>query len=218
MVELLRRNLHSSAQLPVRVAILLILLLVYLAFELNLDVLLGAFSAGIVVRLFTAGEQSEVIGGKLEAIGFGFLVPIFFVVSGMKFDIHIFEREPWTLARIPLFVALFLVVRGVPVYALYRKVLTRAQRMPMALFSATGLPLVVVITGLAVSDGRMTRENAAALVAAGMVSVLVFPLTGLARLRQQDGARDGPDGPSPEPSSVAEPEPGPDQPVGEQQW
>ena len=183
LVAILRRNLHSSAQLPVRVAMLLILLLVYLAFELDLDVLLGAFAAGIVVRLLTAGENSEVIRGKLEAIGFGFLVPIFFVVSGMRFHVTLFVHQPSALLRIPLFFALLLVVRGAPVFVLYRKTLPSPQLVPMALFSATGLPLIVVITSLAVADGRMIPENAAALVAAGMLSVLLFPLTGLAKLR-----------------------------------
>jgi Kef-type K+ transport system membrane component KefB len=183
LVSLLRRHLDTSAQLPVRVAVLLVLLLVYLASELGLDVLLGAFAAGIVVRLFTAGEDSKVIESKLTAIGFGFLIPIFFIVSGTRFDLHIFLARPSTLLRLLLFLGLMLVVRGGPALLLYRRVLPRVQRLPLALFSATGLPLIVVITAIGTAEGRIRPENAAALVGAGMVSVLLFPAMGLRMLR-----------------------------------
>jgi Kef-type K+ transport system membrane component KefB len=183
VVALLRRHLHSSAQLPVRVAVLLVLLLVFLAYKLGLDVLLGAFAAGIVVRLFTTGEDSKVIESKLAAIGFGFLIPIFFIVSGTHFDLHIFLTRPSTLLRLLLFLALMLVVRGGPALLLYRRVLPSGQRLPLALFSATGLPLIVVITAIGTAEGRILPENAAALVGAGMVSVLLFPATGLRMLR-----------------------------------
>ena len=184
VVAMMRRNLNSSAQLPVRVSVLLILLLIYLAFELGLDVLLGAFAAGIVVRLFTAGEDSEVIRAKLEAIGFGFLVPIFFVVSGIHFDLHALIDKPTAFLRVPIFLAIFLVVRGAPVLLLYRKALTAGLRVPLAFFAGTGLPLIVVITSIGVSVGRMRPENAAALVAAGILSVILYPLLGLRGLRR----------------------------------
>jgi Kef-type K+ transport system membrane component KefB len=181
-VSLLRRHLRTSAQLPVRVAVLMILVLVFIAFRLGLDVLLGAFAAGVAVRLFAVGEDSEIIRGKLEAIGFGWLVPIFFIVSGMKFDLHAFIARPATLLRVPLFLALFLIVRGTPALLLYRSRMPLRDRIPLALFSATGLPLIVVITTLGVATGRMFPDNAAALVGAGLLSVLIFPVVGLTRL------------------------------------
>ncbi len=181
-VSLLRRHLRTSAQLPVRVAVVLILVLVYIAFRLGLDVLLGAFAAGVAVRLFAAGEDSEIIRGKLEAIGFGWLVPIFFIVSGMHFDLHAFIARPTTLLRVPLFLLLFLIVRGVPAILLYRRRFPLRERVPLALFSATGLPLIVVITTLGVATGRMRPDNAAALVGAGLLSVLIFPVLGLSLL------------------------------------
>jgi len=182
LVSLLNRHLESSAQLPVRVSLLFIVLLVLLAETLGLDVLLGAFAAGIVVRLFSASGESEAIRAKLEAIGFGFLIPIFFVVSGVQFDLHVFIDHPASLWRIPVFLGLMLVARGVPVFLLYRGIVTGAQRVPMALFSATGLPLIVVITSIALAEGRMLQVNAASLVAAGMLSVMVFPSIALMRL------------------------------------
>jgi Kef-type K+ transport system membrane component KefB len=155
---------------------------------LGLDVLLGAFAAGIVVRLFASGGEIAAIRGKLEAIGFGFLIPIFFVVSGIEFDIHVFVNDPASLWRVPVFLLLMLIARGVPVFLLYRGLLDRVERVPMALFSATGLPLIVVITSIALSEHRMLEVNAASLVAAGMLSVLLFPASGLWLLRRSGRA------------------------------
>jgi len=184
IVRLLQSNLHSSSQLPVRVSVLLIIVLVWVASALGLDVLLGAFASGVVVRLFSAGPDGEIVREKLDAIGFGFLVPIFFIVSGMNFDIDALTDSTSTLLRVPLFLGLFLVVRGVPALLLYRKQLDWAQRLPLALFSATALPLIVVITSIGVDSGRMRPANAAALVGAGMLSVLIYPLIGFALLRR----------------------------------
>jgi Kef-type K+ transport system membrane component KefB len=183
VLALLRRHLDSSSQLPVRASVCLVLALVYLAYELGLDVLLGAFTAGIVFRLFTVGDDSDVIKSKLDAIAFGFLVPIFFVVTGIHFDLHILLTQTGAILRLVLFLVLMLAVRGLPVLVLYKRDLTAAERIPMALFSASGLPLIVVITTIGVSAGRMLPENAAALVGAGMLSVLIFPAIGLRMLR-----------------------------------
>jgi Kef-type K+ transport system membrane component KefB len=182
VIRLLHRHLQSSAQLPVRIAVLFIFSLVYLAFRLGLDVLLGAFAAGIVIRLFVRGEDSDIVKEKLEAIGFGFLVPIFFIVSGMNFHLTALTSSPSALLRVPLFLVLFLVVRGTPALLLYRRDLPRRQRVPLALFSGTALPLVVVITTIGVAEGRMRPVNAAALVGAGMLSVLLYPMIARALL------------------------------------
>ncbi|MHB8497337.1 MAG: cation:proton antiporter domain-containing protein, partial [Acidimicrobiales bacterium] len=191
LVNLLNRHLESSAQLPVRVSLLLVVLLVLLAETLGLDVLLGAFSAGIVMRLVASGSEPDVIKGKLEAIGFGFLIPVFFVVSGITFDLHVFLHDPASLWRVVFFVGLLLLSRGAPVLLLYRKEITRAERLPLVFFSATGLPLIVVITGIATAAGRIAPVNAASLVAAGMLSLMVFPAAGLQGLRRAGVERSG---------------------------
>jgi Kef-type K+ transport system membrane component KefB len=185
---LVSRGLHSSAQLPVRASMLLILVMVLIASHLGLDILLGAFAAGMIVRASVGGRDDDpdtkVFRSKLEAIGFGFLVPIFFVVSGMKLDLSSFGHHPAALALIPLFLVLLLVVRGVPTWLVYRHVVRPDERLPLVLFSATGLPLIVVISALGVADGRITQQHAAALVTAGMLSVLLLPAYGLYLLRR----------------------------------
>jgi Kef-type K+ transport system membrane component KefB len=178
-VAMLRRHLYSTSQLPVRIAVLLVVLMVYLAFKLSLDVLLGAFAAGVVVRLFIRGEDSEPVTNKLEAIGFGFLIPIFFIESGVTFDLHALVHQPKVLLLVPVFTVLFLFTRGLPTLLFFRRALAGAERRALAVLAATGLPLIVVITNLGVDEHKMKPQNAAALVAAGMVSVLVYPLIGL---------------------------------------
>jgi Kef-type K+ transport system membrane component KefB len=199
-IALLRKHLNSTAQLPVRISILLVLLLVYLAEKLSLDVLLGAFAAGVVVRLFIQGEDSKPITSKLEAIGFGFLIPIFFIDSGIKFDLHALIHMPKVLLLVPMFTVIFLFTRGLPTWAFYRGVVTKVEARTLAVFSATGLPIIVVITTLGVSEHRMKPQNAAALVAAGMLSVLIYPLIGLRWLGKGSKATGAP--------AVAEPSDG----------
>jgi Kef-type K+ transport system membrane component KefB len=184
-VLLLRRHLHSTSQLPVRISMLLVILLVDLALKLSLDVLLGAFAAGVVVRLFIRGEDQEQMTSKLEAIGFGFLIPIFFVESGINFDLHALIRMPKVLLLVPLFTVLFLFTRGLPTLLFFRRTLSRAHVRGLALLAATGLPLILVITTIGVDEHRMKPQNAAALVAAGMLSVLIYPILGLRRLQAE---------------------------------
>jgi len=189
IVQLIARTMHTSGQVGVRVSVLLCILLVWTAGEFGLDVLLGAFAAGMVTRLFLVGhaaDESDVSGQdhraevqhRLEALGFGFFIPLFFVVSGTRFDIDALLHVG-AMAKVPLFLALFLVVRGVPAL-LYRNDLPRRDVMAMGLLQGSALPLLVVITGIGVSTGRMHPENAAAMVGAGLLSVIVFPIIALA--------------------------------------
>lgn len=177
-IEVLSRTLQTTSQLPVRLSMLLLGALVVLADVLDLDILLGAFAAGSLVGLVSRGPDAEVFRQKLDALGFGFLIPIFFVTSGANLDLHALVASPDALARVPLFLAAFLVVRGAPVL-LYRRDLGARERALLALFSATTLPLVVVITEIGKETGRLTPESAAALVGAGILSVLLFPLLAL---------------------------------------
>jgi Kef-type K+ transport system membrane component KefB len=184
LVAMLGRHLHSSSQLPVRVSVTLVVFLVYLATKLSLDVLLGAFAAGVIVRLFIrTGGDTEQITSKLEAIGFGFLIPIFFIETGINLDLHALLHRPKVLLLVPIFALLFLFTRGLPTMVFFRRVLDKAHLTALSILSSTALPLVVVITTIGVDEHKMKPQNASALVAAGMLSVLVFPILGLRPLR-----------------------------------
>lgn len=167
--------MQSSGQLPVRICIALQALLVVLAGKFGLNVVVGAFAAGMVVSLASKGDGGVILRQKLDAIGYGFLIPIFFIVAGMKFDVSALWANPLAPVQIICLLGLLILIRGVPVL-LYNKVLSPSDRLPFALYSATGLPMIVIISEIGVSSGLMAPNRAAVLVAAGMISVLVFPI------------------------------------------
>ena len=185
----LERTIESSGQAAVRIAVVLVFGMVALASELGLDILLGGFVAGIITRLALKGREVHIFESKLTAVGYGFFIPFFFIVSGMKFDLDSLVASPGAMAKMFLFFALFLVVRGVPALLLYRRILDGRDRAALAFFSSTQLPLVVAITTIALDAGKMRTSTAAALVGAAILSTLVFPLVGL-RLRKGRAALD----------------------------
>lgn len=177
VVALLARSLHATSQLPIRLAILLLGAMVVLADLFDLNLLLGAFAAGALVGLVARGPEAEPFRHKIDAVGFGFLIPIFFVVSGSQIDLAALFANSETLVRVPIFLLLLFLVRGAP-SLLYRSLSLR-ERLRLALFSATSLPLIVVIAGIGTASGRMVSANAAAMIGAAILSVLLFPLIAL---------------------------------------
>jgi Kef-type K+ transport system membrane component KefB len=183
-LALFERTIETSSQLAVRWIVVLVFALALLAHKLGLDLLLGGFAAGLITRQVLQKSEVEAFDSKLNAVAFGFFVPFFFVVSGMRLDVDALFASPSGVAKLALFFVLFLVVRGTPALLLYRGVLPlREDRLALALFSATQLPLVVAITTLAVEEGHMRSSTAAALVGAGALSTLAGPLHGL-RMRR----------------------------------
>jgi Kef-type K+ transport system membrane component KefB len=179
-IPMLERTIETSSQLGVRWIVVLVFALALLANKLGLDLLLGGFAAGLITRQVLATREIPVFDSKLTAVAFGVFIPFFFVVSGMRLDVDALFASPSGVAKLLIFFALFLVVRGTPALLLYRGVLPLLQdRMALALFSATQLPLVVAITTVAVDGGHMRSSTAAALVGAGALSTLAGPLHGL---------------------------------------
>jgi Kef-type K+ transport system membrane component KefB len=179
---LLDRTLETSGQLAIRIAVVMVFALGALADSLGLDLLLGGFVAGVIARIALQGREVAVLESKLTAVGYGFLIPFFFVVSGVNFDLKALTDDPVRLLELPLFLGLFLIVRGTPALLLYRGVLGFRDRAALAIFSATGLPLIVAITTIAVAEGHMRSATAASLVGAGILSTAILPVIGL-RLR-----------------------------------
>ncbi len=179
----LERTMETSSQLAVRLIVVLVFALALLAFELGLDLLLGGFAAGLITRQTLAGSELPAFDAKLKAVAFGVFVPFFFVVSGMRLDVQALFASVSGVAKMVMFVFLFLIVRGTPALVLYRRELDRRTRMALALMCSTQLPLVLAITTLATSSGHMRASTAAALVGAAVISTLIFPAVGL-RLRR----------------------------------
>jgi Kef-type K+ transport system membrane component KefB len=156
--------------------------LVVLSMILGLDMLLGAFAAGILWKVVIARapeEDRSVIEAKVDAIAFGFLVPIFFIDTGIDFDLGALTADPLTLALVPLFVLLLMLVRGLPSMLAAPRHSPFAEKRAVALFGATGLPIIVAVTGIGQDTHLISNGVASALVGAGMVSVLLFPMLAL---------------------------------------
>ena len=185
-------TLHTSGQFAVRLVLFVLLALVALSIVLDLDMLLGAFTAGVIFRLLMAGApkaDAEAVESKLEAVGYGFLVPVFFINTGVEFDLAALVADGRTLAMLPLFVVLLLVVRGIPSLLAARPDASRRDRIATALFGSTGLPIIVAVTAIGVDRKELDTGTAAALVGAGMFSVLLFPLIALAIRRTGSRSR-----------------------------
>jgi Kef-type K+ transport system membrane component KefB len=177
IVAVIERTMEATGQLAVRLSVLVLAGLVYLTSQLRLDVVLGAFAAGMLVSIAAGPASRRLLEPKLDAVAFGVFVPIFFVVTGMRFDLDAVIGDPDGIAKLALFIALLLVVRGLPTFVLARRALpVEGERRALALYASTGLPLIVAITTLGIAAGEMRTDTAAGLVGAGMVSVLVFPM------------------------------------------
>src|SRR5215217_993302 len=179
----------TTAQIRVRAAIVLFVGFAAIAEELGLEVILGTFIAGAVISLL---DRDEVMTHpdfrrKLEAIGFGFFIPVFFVASGIRFDLDALTADASSLVMVPVFLLALLLVRGLPAL-IYRRVIGSRRTAAAAMLQATPLPFIVAATAIGVELELMDAAESAALIGAGLLSVLLFPVGGLALLRR-DGAR-----------------------------
>ena len=179
----LTRLQDTTAQIRVRAAVVLLVAFVALAERFGLESILGAFMAGAVVGLVDRDSASHPnFRVKLEAIGYGFLIPVFFVTSGLRLDLSGLVENPSALARVPVFVLALLLVRGLPAL-LFGSLFDRRGVLAAGLLQATSLPFIVTATQIGVLTGLMDGVTAAALVCAGLVSVILFPVAALALLR-----------------------------------
>jgi Kef-type K+ transport system membrane component KefB len=169
---------EDTTQSVLRWTIALLLGALLLTADFGLDIVLGAFLAGMVLRRSYEGSEGGegALLGKLDSIAYGFFIPIFFISSGMSLDIDSIAENP---ARLVVFFVLLFAVRGLPSLLIYRRQLATGERWQMVFLTATALPLIVALTNIGVENGTMLPENAAALVGAGALSVAVFPFLAL---------------------------------------
>ena len=175
----------TTAQIRVRGAFLLLVAFVVLASLLGLETILGAFVAGVILR-FVDGDQMMThpqFRQKLEAVGFGVFIPVFFVTSGIQFDLAALISSPSTLLRVPIFLVALLLVRGLPAL-LYRPLVGTRRAIVAGLLQATSLTFIVAASQIGTELGLITKATGAALIAAGLLSVLIFPLLALSILRR----------------------------------
>jgi Kef-type K+ transport system membrane component KefB len=181
--DLLRLQ-DSTAQIRVRAALVVFVGFAALAHELGLEVILGTFIAGAIISLV---DRDRVMTHpdfrrKLEAVGFGFFIPAFFVTSGVRFDLQALTASASSVAMVPIFLAALLAVRGIPAI-LYRRTLDGRHAAIAGVMQATSLPFIVAATAIGTQLHLIDAAGSAALIGAGLLSVLIFPLAGLLLLR-----------------------------------
>jgi len=181
--RVLVRLQDTTAEIRVRIAVALLIGFVALAAKAGLETILGAFIAGALL----ASIDRDTMGHphfrlKLDAVGYGFVIPVFFVASGLRFDLRALTDNPSAIIRVPVFLLALLVVRGIPSF-LYRRTLTTDETAAAALLQATSLPFIVTATQIGLTIGIVQPVTAAAMVSAGLLSVIAFPPIALTRLR-----------------------------------
>jgi len=180
----------TTAQIRVRGAFVLMIGLVALASSLGLEVILGAFLAGAVLTLIDQDKTMThpQFRRKLEAIGFGVFIPVFFVTSGVKYDLNALTSSASTVAKVPIFLAALLLARGLPAL-LYRGLIPARHVLIAGIMQGTSLPFIVAGTAIGQSLGLISAGSSAALIAAGLLSVLILPALSLALLKREPGMK-----------------------------
>jgi Kef-type K+ transport system membrane component KefB len=173
--RVIREGQDDTGQTTLRWAVVLLFLLLAVASRFGLDVVLGAMLAGMVLRHWTRRMNVDTasLDRKFDAVGYGIFIPIFFISSGMTLDLRAISQDP---LRLLIFFLLLLIVRGLPALLVYRRALAVRQRLEMTFITATTLPLLIALAEIGQRDGVMLPATAAALVGAGVLSVLVYPL------------------------------------------
>lgn len=173
--SIMDRTMGTSGQLPMRLALCLLILLIVVAERFEIDFVLGAFVAGAVVRAALPAREIKAMAARLDGIGSAFFVPVFFLTSGMRLDVGMLASSPGAWAMAGVYALLMLIVRGVPALVLYGRDLSTRQCAALALHSSTQLALVIAIAAIAMRRGQMAGDQAAALVAGAVLTVLLFP-------------------------------------------
>jgi len=182
----LARLQDTTAMIRIRGAAFLLIAFLVLVEKLGLEIILGAFVAGSLLGFIDRDEKKNhpLFRTKLQAVGFGVFVPVFFVTSGIQFNLRAFLTSRSALLAVPLFLAVLLIVRGAPAL-LYRADVGTRDSMVAGLLQATSLPFIVAGVRIGVELGRLSQGTGAALIAAGMLSVLILPVSALTLLRRK---------------------------------
>lgn len=181
LYEFIKEKAETNSQMTVRVVILLLVALITFSAVFDLDIVLGAFAAGFVLRHVLPEKENESLHRKLNGISYGFFVPLFFVVSGCGINLNAVRKRPMLMV---VFILSLMLIRAVPIVLSLsfrksvRKELSIHSRFSVAFYCTMALPLIVAITNIAVKNNIMEQDTASVLVAAGAATVFLMPLLG----------------------------------------
>jgi Kef-type K+ transport system membrane component KefB len=189
--RVVEETISTSGQLPMRLTICVLILLVVLSEKLKIDLVLGAFVAGAVVRAALPRRQHDIFSARLDGLGSAFAVPIFFVAAGARLDVAALVSQPVVWLMVPAYALMMLAARGLPALLLYRAEFSWSKRFALALHSGTQLSLVVAITGIGVQNGLMSGSQGAAMVGGAILTIVLFPALARFFLSEEGSAADG---------------------------
>lgn len=172
----LGQQMKSSSQLPIRIALMIMVVFMAVSSAFGFESILGAFAAGLIVNMTLPSKGGEEERDKLDAVMFGWFYPFFFVGTGIKFDVPALIGSANAMMLVPGFLLLFLLIRGLPL-VLYGNEITRQERLPFAM--AAGVPslsIIVVINETGLASNTMTPVIASAMTGASLLAVLLFPI------------------------------------------
>lgn len=179
----------TTSQTFVRTTLMLLIALVAISSLFHLDIVLGAFAAGFILR-YIIPEGDHDLEKKLDAIGYGFLIPLFFVISGARIDLFAVAQDPLLLIG---FIVMLVLIRAVPIFLSMRgdkdpevAALGGRGHATVAVYCTTALPLIVAVTSVAVSAGAMDEATASVFVSAGALTMLIMPLLAAGMYRVAD--------------------------------
>jgi Kef-type K+ transport system membrane component KefB len=198
--RIFRRLDDTSSQVRVRLAVLVLLAAAAFAAALGFEAILGTFLAGAIFAVVIRGwDDLGTFKKKLDGVGFGFFVPVFFIASGMRLDLSALLGW-YEMARVLVLLLVLLLVRALPVL-LYRKHLSGREMLASGLLQATNLSFVVVAVTVGESIGAITYSGGTGLIAAGLLSAVIFPPIAHMLLKRPS------DEPAPAGAPADEPEP-----------
>lgn len=185
----IQERANTTSQTLVRLTVFILVSLVALSAVFDLDIVLGAFAAGFVLR-YIIPEGNHTLETKLDGLAYGFLIPVFFTVSGAKIDLPAVVSQPVLLVG---FIVALLLIRAIPIVVSMSlcpatRDVTPHGRATVALYCTTALPIIVAVTSVAVKAGALSQATASVMVAAGAITVFLMPLLAQATYRVVDAA------------------------------
>lgn len=165
---------QATVQLKVRGAIAILMAFVVLAEMLGAELILGAFLGGMVISLIKAPQDDDLVH-KLEAFGFGFFVPVFFIMAGVELELGELFENPTILALIPVIFIMGLLVKIAP-SLIFRRLLPWRETLAGGLLLNTHLSLEIAVAVIGLRLGLLSPATNAAIVVFSVLTVFFMPI------------------------------------------
>lgn len=165
---------HSTAQIKLRASLVLLVAFIVLAEILNSEMILGAFIAGIIVSLVTTSQDRRV-ERELEAFGFSFFIPIFFVLVGVGFNLSELIKSSEAMLLVPTLLLIAFAVKFIPTL-IFRFSFSWRETLAAGSLLSARLSLIIAASLIALERGIVTESTNSAIILVAVISVTISPL------------------------------------------